>query len=246
MTIQDVIDRLSTIIEDARVARSRVGYFAALYRRMTQEIQAGIANGEFEAPDLVETLDVAFADRYFVAYDAWRRGQPTTSVWREAFTAAAEPQYVVLQHLLLGINAHINLDLGIVTATMVEDGELATIRRDFDQVNLLIRRLIPQIQHRINALSPGFRLVDRLGGDLDETLFDFSLQAARDSAWDFASELRPLSLAARAPRIEARDREFERFARHVLRPGILQQTALCALHLVEEHDVARVIDGLRF
>lgn len=245
MTIREVIDRLSAIIEQARTERSRVGYFAALYRRMTQEIQTGIDNGEFHDPALVERLDVAFADRYFVAYDAWRRGQPTTSVWQEAFRAAADPQYVVLQHLLLGINAHINLDLGIVTATMVEDGELSTIRRDFDQVNFLIRRLLPQIQDRINALSPVFRLVDSLGGSLDETLFDFSLQAARDSAWEFASELRPLSLAARGPRFDARDHEFTRFARHILRPGLFQEAALGVVRLVEERDVVAVIDGLR-
>lgn len=244
MSIQDVIDRLSGIIDQARAERSRVGYFAALYRRMTQEIQAGIRNGEFSDGVLVERLDVAFAERYFVAYDAWTRGAPTTGVWRTAFGAAAESRHVVLQHLLLGINAHINLDLGIVTATMVEEGELSTIQRDFDQVNFLIRRLIPSIQDRINALSPGFRLVDTLGGSLDETLFDFSLQAARDSAWDFANELRPLSLAARAPRFESRDHEFTRCAQHLLNPGIFQQTALCAFHLVEEHDVVRVIDGL--
>jgi Family of unknown function (DUF5995) len=245
MIIQDVVDRLTAIIEQARSERSRAGYFAALYRRMTQEIQSGIDNGEFNDPVLVERLDVAFADRYFVAYDAWRRGQPTTSVWQAAFSAAADRQHLVLQHLLLGINAHINLDLGIVTATMVEDGELSSIKRDFDQVNLLIRRLIPQIQDCINRLSLGFRLVDSLGGSLDETLFDFSLQAARDSAWDFACELQPLSLAARGPRCEARDREFTRFASHILRPGLVQEAALCAAHSIEEKDVVRVIDGLR-
>lgn len=245
MNIDDVIDRLGAIIDQARLERSRVGYFAALYRRMTQEIKFGMDHGEFDDPALVERLDVAFAERYFVAYDAWRRGEPTTQVWQVAFGAAAEPRYVVLQHLLLGINAHINLDLGIVTATMVEDGELSTIKRDFDQVNLLIRRLIPQIQDRINALSPGFRVVDWLGGSLDETLFDFSLQAARDSAWDYANELRPMSLAARAPRFESRDREFTRCARHLLKPGIFQEAALYAFHLVEERDVVAVIDGLR-
>lgn len=245
MNIQDVIDKLGEIVDEAEREGSRVGYFAVLYRRMTQEIQAGMRDGEFDDPALVERLDVAFAERYFVAYDAWRRGLPTTGVWTEAFNAAAAPQHVVLQHLLLGINAHINLDLGIVTATMVEDGDLATIKRDFDHVNLLIRRLIPPIQDRINALSPGFRVVDRLGGSLDETMFDFSLQAARDSAWDFAKELRPLTLAARGPRVEARDREFTRWAQHILRPGLFQQAALRAFWLFEERDVRRVIDGLQ-
>lgn len=245
MNIQDVIDRLTVIVDQTRAGRSRAGYFAALYRRMTQEIQSGINNGEFDDPALVERLDVAFAERYFVAYDAWRSSNPTTEVWREAFGAAAEARYVVLQHLLLGINAHINLDLGVVTAELVGPEQLPSIKRDFDQVNALIRRLINQIQGRINRVSPGFWLVDVLGGKFDETLFDFSLEAARESAWDFATELCPLAVAARGPRVQARDRDIARFSRHLLRPGLLSRVALCALRLIEEKDVARVIDELR-
>lgn len=245
MNIQDVVDRLTLIVEQTRAERSRAGYFAALYRRMTQEIQTGIKDGEFDDPALVERLDVAFAQRYFVAYDAWRSAQPTTEVWREAFGAAAETRYVVLQHLLLGINAHINLDLGIVTAELVGPERLPSIKPDFDRVNALIRRLIDQVQGRINRVSPGFWLVDVLGGKLDETLFDFSLEAARESAWDFATELCPLGVAARGPRIQARDRDIARFSRHLLRPGLLSRVALCALRSIEQRDVVRVIDVLR-
>lgn len=245
MNIQDVIDRLTVIVDQTRAERSRAGYFAALYRRMTQEIQAGINAGEFDDPALVERLDVAFAERYFVAYDAWRKGEPTTEVWREAFGAAAETRYVVIQHLLLGINAHINLDLGIVTAELVGPAQLPSIKRDFDHVNALIRRLINQIQGRINRVSPGFRWLDLVGHRLDEEIFDFSMVAARDSAWDFAVGLCPLDMGSREPRILTRDREIARFSRHLLRPGLVSRAALCALRLIEEKDVVLVIDELR-
>lgn len=245
MSIQQVIDRLSAIVDQARAERSRIGYFAALYRRMTQEIQWGINAGEFEDGQLVERLDVAFAERYFVAYDAWRSGLPVTSVWQEAFTAASGTHYLALQHLLLGINAHINLDLGIVTAELVDTAHLPAFKGDFDHVNLLIRRLIDQIQGRINRVSPGFWLVDVLGGELDETLFDFSLERARDSAWDFAVQLSPLAAAERGQAVAARDQEFAEFSRHMLRPGLLSRAVLRAFALLEVKDVVRVLDVLR-
>ena len=49
---------------------------------------------------IVERFDVAFANRYFEAFDrAWREEQ-TTQSWRVAFHAASQWSPVILQHLL--------------------------------------------------------------------------------------------------------------------------------------------------
>jgi Family of unknown function (DUF5995) len=242
--IEAVIERLGTIVTQAREQRSRLGYFAALYRRMTVEIRNGIRDGAFRDPALVERLDVAFAARYFDAYDAWHARRPVTHAWHVAFDAANSSTTVALQHLLLGINAHVNLDLGIVTAHTVAVQELDAFRDDFYQVNLLIRGLIGEVQERISNISPGFRWLDRLGGSLDETLFDFSMVQAREFAWRFARELSPLNERDRENRITRVDLEVAARGRFVLEPGPFARVALCAFRLLEESDVVRVIDAL--
>ncbi len=68
--MQDVIDALGAIVDDARVARDRRGLFAALYRRTTRGVLVAIGQGRFENAARMEELDIRFAQRYF---DAWHR-----------------------------------------------------------------------------------------------------------------------------------------------------------------------------
>ena len=93
-----------------------MGYFAALYRRVTVEVKGRMDKGHFVDPARMEALDAVFANRYLDAYHRYRCGEGTTRAWTYAFTASADPEPTVLQHLLMGMNAHISLDLGIAAA----------------------------------------------------------------------------------------------------------------------------------
>src|SRR3974377_2297500 len=112
-TIYDVIRALDGIIDWAWNEKSRLGYFAALYRRVTQTVKDGIASGKFQNGTVIERLDVNFAGRYLDAFAQFRSGQEPTLSWQIAFRAASWWHPIVVQHLLAGINAHINLDLGV-------------------------------------------------------------------------------------------------------------------------------------
>ncbi|CAN0563847.1 unnamed protein product, partial [Laminaria digitata] len=70
-TIDEVILALDEIIAHAKRDASRLGYFAALYRRVTIKIKEGIASGIYEDPERMEQLDVIFANRYLTAYRAY-------------------------------------------------------------------------------------------------------------------------------------------------------------------------------
>ena len=45
--IEDVIAALDTIIQQAWEQNSRIGYFAALYRRVTHAVRDGLSSGSF-------------------------------------------------------------------------------------------------------------------------------------------------------------------------------------------------------
>ena len=114
-TIQEVLEQLDTIIEDSITDNSRLGLFAYVYRRTTAEIASEIDKGRFEDNPRMEKMDVAFANLYLDAYKAFKNNSSLSKSWAFAFNHAAEP-LTILQHIILGMNAHINLDLGIATA----------------------------------------------------------------------------------------------------------------------------------
>jgi hypothetical protein len=66
-TLDDVVEALDTVIRWSTDAASRLGYFAALYKRITVAVRQAIADGAFEDGPRMELFDVAFAARYLDA-----------------------------------------------------------------------------------------------------------------------------------------------------------------------------------
>jgi Family of unknown function (DUF5995) len=242
-TIADVLEALDVIIADAMDGGSRVGYFAAIYRKMTAKIGEGIETGFFDDGARMERLDVGFADRYLQAYEAFRAGASTTRSWARAFEATTSARPIILQHLLLGINAHINLDLGIAAAEVAPGAALPDLRRDFDRVNEIIAWLMGEVASDVAAVSPWIGLLDRLGGRRDDEIIRFSIESARSAAWRFAVELAPLAREDWGGPIGARDASVARLGGVVLNPGLLT-FALLLIRARESTDVRRNIELL--
>ncbi|NIR65754.1 MAG: hypothetical protein GWN00_24945 [Aliifodinibius sp.] len=95
-----------------------MGYFAALYRKVTIRVKE-----EFEDPERMERLDVLFANRYLEAFEQYHTRKETTVSWKLAFDTCKRWRPIVLQHLLLGMNTHIRLDLGVAAAETANRGQ---------------------------------------------------------------------------------------------------------------------------
>jgi len=242
--IDDVVDRLDGVVAWARANQSRVGYFAALYRRVTVEIRRGIREGRFDDGPRMERLDVFFAARYLEAFERWRDGEPTTRSWAVAFDAAASWWPIVLQHLLLGINAHINLDLGIAAVRTSPGAALPALEDDFLRVNQILSSLVDDVQERLSGVWPLLRVLDWVGGRTDEATVHFSIARARDEAWAFAHRLNGLEGADRQREVEGMDGKIADLGRLVRRPGLLLGTAVKIVRLGELRSVEGVIDLL--
>ena len=243
-TIDQVIEQLGAVVDDSRAAGSRLGFFAALYRRVSVQVKTGIDSARFEDGPRTERFDVVFAGRYLAALERWRRDEHPGDSWAIAFRTAERWRPLALQHLLLGMNAHINVDLGIAAARTCPGDSLPEIKRDFDEINVLLAELVDEVQARIGDFSPWLGLLDRVGGRSDEALVNFSMQKARDAAWDLAERLAPLDGPQQARVIERRDHAMALFARVIRTPGIAGTLATLAIRLRESSDVRRVIDAL--
>jgi hypothetical protein len=144
--------------------------------------------------------------------------------------------------LLLGINAHINLDLGVAAAQTCPGALLPGLQRDFAEINHILAELLDEVQGKLGALSPWLGWLDRVGGKTDEAIFRFSLQRARTVAWWAAQDLAALAPEQQQQQILALDERIADLARKILRPGVLISTAALMIRLVEENDVAKIMD----
>ena len=188
-TLDDVLRRLEDIITECREKQSEMGYFPALYYKMTYAVKQGIDRQLFENGNRMERLDVLFARRYFDAYDNWQAGKPVTKAWEIAFQTATNKRATVMQHLLLGINAHINLDLGIAAAQTRPGDAIFGLRADFERINGIIAELTEKVQGQLAHIWLPYRYLDYLLRTEDEGWIDFSIKVARGAAWKVATTL---------------------------------------------------------
>lgn len=187
-TIDEVIHKMDAIVSKCKQENLRAGYFAILYRLVTIRIKKGIDEEEFEDNPRMEKLDVIFALRFIDAFETYYSQQPTTQSWKIAFDAVENDKFIVMQHLFLGMNAHINLDLGIAAALTVEDQPLSTIYNDFNKINEVLASLVDEVKLNISKVSLLFGWIIRFAKGKDEMLLNFSITVARDGAWKFAND----------------------------------------------------------
>jgi hypothetical protein len=243
-TIDEVIAELDHIITAAIAEGDRLGLFAALYRGVTSRVRQGIAGGVFEDGPRMARFDAVFANRYLDALATWRAGGTPSKCWRVAFEASRRTDLILLQHLLLGINAHVNLDLGVAAATVCPGDALPALHTDFDRINQILAALTDDVKRVVAGFSPLLHLLDELGGSAEDAMVNFSLTAARDDAWQHAVMLAPLAPALQGPTIAMIDGKATFLARLVAEPGRILTAMLDAVNLEESTDIAAVIRAL--
>ena len=244
-TIEEVIQELDNIINKAETDNSRLGYFAALYRKVTVEIKKGIEDDVFEDGPRMERFDVIFANRYLKAYEQHQKGEHPSECWALAFAATSSWRPLVSQHLLLGINAHINLDLGIAAAQTSPGDELPALENDFNTINDILGRLVGVVESDLAEVWPMFGIVIRALCGLDKKLIRFSMDKARQFAWDFAVRLAPLDQAAQQKEIDDVDPKVQLLGIVIWHPGVILSTINLMIRLCERGSVAQIIGYLK-
>lgn len=242
--IDDVLRILDGIIADCKAKRDPLGYFPALYRQVTLKVKQGIATGFFEDGPRLDRFDAIFANRYIAAYEAFRSGGKPSKSWQVAFQSTQSGQLIILQDLLVGINAHVNLDLGIAAGETFQGPALQAFHGDFDKINDILGALTPPVEATIARFSPLFGTLEKVGGKDAAEVLDFSLDAARDDAWLHASliSLQPPSLWPLT--VRALDRKVALLGRIITQPVGLVANAVKLIRDTESKDVPAVIDAL--
>jgi len=243
-TIDDVIHALDGIIDWAWNQKSRTGYFAALYRRVTQSVKDGISQGHFQNGPLLEKLDVIFANRYLQAFEQFRSGQKPTLSWQVAFQAASHWYPLIVQQLLGGMNAHINLDLGIAAAVCSPGDQIAGLQTDFNEINAVLAGEVGTVAQEIAEVSPWIGLLEKFGLREETKIINFSLTKARDCAWSEAVKMAALPANNLQAAINDLDIRVQMLGRLVVSPPFWIKLQLFPIRVRENNDVRQVLDVL--
>ncbi|MEO7083280.1 MAG: DUF5995 family protein [Gemmatimonadaceae bacterium] len=244
-SIDEVLAALDVIIERAIVERDRLGYFAVLYRTVTAAVKAGIAANRFQDGPRMERLDVTFANRYLAALGHYRRKEATSKSWQAAFEAGSHKRVVIMQHLLLGMNAHINLDLGVAAAETCPGDSLAGLEHDFDEINNVLSTLETGVEREVCSLSPWINRLDHIDPSAGRVISNFSIDRARECSWRTAQRLAVLSGPVRDAAIADIDGDVALLARVVERPiGVMINLNLLLVRIRETWNVRKVIQVL--
>jgi hypothetical protein len=243
-SIDEVVSRLDAAIARSRRENSRLDFFACLYRSVTVRVGEGIVAGRFQDGPRMERLDVVFANRYLAALEAYQAGRRPTRSWAVTFDAARGGSLLILQHLLLGMNAHINLDLGIAAAETAPGRDLPGLEHDFREISRLLGEMLDDVQDKIARLSPWMGVLDRVGMRTDEEICTFCLGGSRDLAWTWARRFATTDRARLPNEIDALDQMVAGLAMPIRTPGFFLRPVLAAIRLREPRDVGRVLEAL--
>ncbi len=191
-TLDDVVDGFGGWEERFRQRNDRRAIFLTLYGIVSAEMRARVAEGGFADTAWVQRYAVAFANLYRTALEDYEAGRMAAvpAAWRLCFDAAKAGRGLVLQDMFLGVNAHVNNDLPAALSSVSIDPDRPGRYKDHAAVNAVLGSVTERATQRISALyAPGVAMMDECAGQFDEMASLFSLEVARESAWDAAVSL---------------------------------------------------------
>ena len=241
-TIEGVIVKLDEIIAWSKKNKSPIGYFACTYRIMTLAVLDGIKKKKFEDGKRMIILDLAFANRYFEALENYQNNKKCSNAWFTAFEAAKNKNFLIMQHILLGINAHINLDLGVSAASIMPYRKINPLKNDFDKINEVISSINQKVQDTLNTICYSIALVDELSQGKDNAILDFAISKARQTSWATAFILCNSVSFIRPSLINMIDNAATLVARNIIISKNTPPKLLKTLQACESTDVAKNIE----
>jgi hypothetical protein len=242
-TIDEAIAAMDRRIERALDADDPRGYFACVYRCVTARVRDGIRAGEFDDCGRMERFDVAFARLYLDAAEGYDEGREISRSWRVVFEAP--PTALALQHVMAGMNAHINLDLGLAAAQVQRGLPVTELQEDFERLNDVLAAMIDRMQEALTHTAPWTAVADQWAGRVDELVSGWSIEYARGRAWAFAEQLSAAEgEQERDALVAARDARVASIGARIVDPALPLRWITGVAATRERSDLRAVMDAL--
>ena len=243
-TIEEVLEKLDNIIIWAKENKSPAGYFACTYKSMKSKILKEVQLKKFEDNTRMVLFDVDFAERYLIALENYQKLGKCSNSWHITFEATKNKNLLILQHIFLGMNAHINLDLGISAASILPYRKINPLKNDFEKINTIISSISQNVQDSLNKICYPVELIDKISNGQDNAILDFAINKARETSWATAviSSNTPNFLKKSVFNIV--DYAAAKVAIQILHPKLLSSNLAKELKNYESSDVVKNIEIL--
>lgn len=141
--IPAVMDHMMELQNELRrTDLSNLQLFNKTYYIITKNVYAKIGTGFFSEEETMKKLDINFARYYFDALKMYIEKRPTTPAWEIMFDVCKKDESIPFIYLALGVNAHVNNDLGMSLYDVIQDNEF---KIDFYKVNPVIYSSINEV-----------------------------------------------------------------------------------------------------
>jgi hypothetical protein len=176
-------------IDAALPASDGVACFNRMYLDVTQQVNDHVTAGFFADAAFVARLDVVFANIYFAAVNAAAESPSALPpAWAPLIESRHNGEIYSIQFALAGMNAHINHDLPLaVVRTCTDLGaapDSGSHPADYQKVDSLLDAAEASIRQSFE--SSVIREVDQRGQAVLNLVCNWSINSARDAAWDTA------------------------------------------------------------
>src|SRR5258705_5069995 len=185
--IDALIERMQALLEPLRAADDPRRYFHAVYLRTTIAVAGAIRGGGFIDPDWAERWDVSFASLSLEALEAAMSGGQPPRPWQTAFGAPGD--LPALNHVLLGMNAHINFDLPQALLMVITDAEfddpalMAQREADHRAIDRVLASRVAAEDDELVAVSGPGSVLNRLLRPLNQRGSQRFLRESREKGW---------------------------------------------------------------
>jgi hypothetical protein len=169
------------------------GVFTTAYLHITQSIGAAVEEDSFKDTLWSQNYLICFANLYRVAILNNARGNKdlVPKSWKTSFELAEKKEGFVIQHLMLGINAHINHDLALALHEVKIDPNRDDKYKDHTDINIILEKATNGLKHSVaEKYAPILKRLDKGLGNIDDQITAFSIPKAREHAWSMAIALR--------------------------------------------------------
>lgn len=179
-SIHDVIHQMKTIeTELANTDMKNLIAFNRTYLIITEAVTKKLGSGYFKDDRLMERFDIKFARYYFDALKDYSENTNCPPAWKLLFDLCKKDNTYQFIYMALGVNAHVNNDLGQSLYDIADYG----YKIDFDKVNDVINTQIPLV---ISSLHEDSQIVEKSKNIL-RPLYSFILHLIiknwRKNAW---------------------------------------------------------------
>lgn len=155
--------------------------FNKTYFIITTNVFNQLGKRYFRDEDSMQKLDIVFAQYYFDALKRYVTHQNITPSWKILFDNCKQNTSYQFIYMALGVNAHVNNDLGYSLFAVITDEQF---KKDFDAVNKIIDESISEVVKELIETSSLVTLGQNYALGIYKWMLTAVIKKWRKNAWD--------------------------------------------------------------